>query len=487
MSFRYRLLSLAFLAFALTLLSGQNSKQQPGKNQPPPPEPDPGEYARGFKAGLEQHQELLNETRQELEQVRREVEKVKSNNDWFLALYGLVTALLLGEGVLSLNKQKSQSEEIRKKAGDAAELATKAAADAATLANQTQDIATKSKAEMDKILAARKALFSELPVYLEEKLQAASALNPGTFDLFQKADVNEVDHLTYLGSTSFRFHEPETDDERKTYCDSLLFTVRGHMVQMRPVEALKRIDMFFKLSKDVASIKDAERSRMYGYRAHAYMSLLDQLKSDLALNRPESRDKARTYRKEVVAALENAKTLNVDWAGARFYEAYFYSLYPVSPDITDPQERRQFFLDGQQRAIDKYRSLIHDHTKLLPNMVGEARINICCCLKRLADDSGDYKPLFDELATYPSETQIRSNNAHNTASIDQTSDDLWSNLMQEGVFFANKLTGTYPVADYKIKWVDTLNINANLSPWRDRYVHFLTPTMRSWSIRVWEP
>jgi hypothetical protein len=115
MSFRSRLLlSLAFLAFALPLLCGQNSKPQPGK----------------------------------------------------------------------------------------AELATKAAADAATLATKTEAIATKSQAEMDKILAARTALFSQLPVYLEEKLQAASALNPGTFDLFQKADVNEVDHSSSIDQTS---------------------------------------------------------------------------------------------------------------------------------------------------------------------------------------------------------------------------------------------------------------------------------------------
>lgn len=487
MAFRSRVLSLAFLASAFALSFGQDSRPPKKIDQPPAKDPDAGEYARGFKAGLAQHQELLNETRQELDRIRQEIEKVKANNDWFLGIYAVVTGLLVGEGVLSLNKQKTQSEEIRKKAGDAADQATKAAADAEALVNKSQDIATKSQAEMDKILAARKALFSELPIYLEETIQAASALNPDTFDLFHKAVVNEVDHLTYLGSTSFRFHEPETEEERKAYCDSLLITVRGHLVQLRPVEALNRISMFFKLSKDADRIKDAERSRMYGYRAHAYMGLLDQLKSDLALNRPDSLEKARKYRKEIVAALENAKTLNADWAGAHFYEAYFYSLYPVSPDITDPRDQQQFSRDGQLRAIHLYRALIHDYAKLQPNMVGAARMNICCCLKRLADDSGDYKPLFDELSSYPSETQIRSNNAHNTNSIDQTSDDLWSNLMQEDVFFAKEVTPQSAANDYKLKWVAVLDSKANLLPWRDRYRHWLTPSMRSWNIRVWEP
>jgi hypothetical protein len=489
MSTGSRLLPLLFVSFLAPTLAQSSLAQavNPPKKTEPPPSTTRAEsdYALGFKAGLAEHEKLLDETRLELQQVQKEVEKVKTYNDWFLAIYAALSALLVGEGVLSLQKQKKESEHLRKKAGEATKQALKAAADAEALVTSTKGIADQTKKEMEKIFAARKALFSELPIYLEETIQAA--LNPDTFDLFHKAVVNEVDHLTYLGSTLFRFRAPETDDERKAYCDSLLVTARGHLVQLRPVEALKRIDLFFKLSKDADSIKDPDRSRMYGYRASAYMELLDQLKSDLALKKPESYEKARKYRKEITAALENAKKFNADWAGARFYEAYFYSLFPVAPDITDPAQRRPFFLDGQQQAIKLYRSLIHDYAKLQPNMVGAARMNVCCCLKRLADDSADYKPLFGELVSFPAETQIRANNAHNSASIDQTSEDLWSNLMQEDVFFANALNATYSELDYKAKWIEILNAKADLSPWKERYNHYPNTTMRSWRIRVWEP
>jgi len=475
-----------FFSFIIAVSVAQTSK--PGDLPSGQPSPPPGsDYANGYKAGLAEHQQLLDETRRELDHVRQEVEKVKSNSDWFLSIYALLTAFLLGEGLFSLHKQKSQSEEVRKKAGDAAKEATKAARYARKLAARTKMTADKTNIEMEKINAARKALFSQLPVYLEQTIQAASALNPNTFDAFHKAMVHEVDHLTYLGSTSFHFHEPETDQERKSYCEALMVTVRGHMVQMRPAEALNRIDMFFKLSRNSESVKDSDRSRMYGYRAHAYMALLDELKADLALKKPESQEKARRYRMEITAALENAKNLNANWAGAHFYEAYFYSLYPVSPDMTDAQQRRQFFLDGQSKAIHLYRRLIHDYAKLQPNMVGASRINICCCLKRIADDSGDYKPLFEELAAFPSESRIHANNAHDSGSIDQTSEDLWANLMQESALFEKELNPNFPEKNYKTQWVNILNVKADLSPWQERYTHYLNPTMRAWKIRVWEP
>jgi len=185
--------------------------------------------------------------------------------------------------------------------------------------------------------------------------------------------------------------------------------------------------------------------------------------------------------------LENAKNLHANWAGAHFYEAYFYSLFPVSPDITEAQQRRQFSLDGQNKAIGLYRRLIHDYAKLQPNMVGASRINICCCLKRIADDSGDYKPLFDELAAFPSESQIHANNAHDSTSIDQTSEDLWANLMQESALFEKELNPNFPEKNYKTQWVNILNVKADLSPWQERYTHYLNATMRAWKIRLWEP
>lgn len=492
---------LLFLFFTLALLSAKDSQPQDLKKQDlkkqdqkstdasvSTPGPDADPYAAGFKAGLAQHEKLLQEARDELGRVQKEVDSAKSNNEWFLTLYGILTAFLLGEGILSLQKQKSQSKEIQKEAHSAAKEATKAAGDAQESAENAKDVAAKAGVEIDKILKARQALFSELPVYLEETIQASSALNPDTFDVFHKVLVNEVDHLTFFGS-SFRFREPESPEEMRAYCDSLLVTVRGHLVQGRPAESLKRIEMFFKLIRSGKEVKDEDASRMYGYRASAYMELLRAVESEAALKKPQTLEKARKYRKEVTASLENAKNLSANWSGAHFYEAYFYSLFPVPPDISDPQERARIYLAGQQRAISLYRSLIHDYAKLSPNMVGAARLNICCCLKRLADDSGNYDKLFAELQGFPSESEIRDHNLHDSRNIDQSSEDLWSSLMQDDVFFQEGPAKGMSKKDYKAGWVNVLDSKANLLPWRDRYSYYASTTssLSAWKVKAWEP
>jgi hypothetical protein len=454
-------------------------------------DPGPGEYARGFKAGLLQHQELLQETREELVQVRHEVDEVKSANELFLILNGILTAFLLGEGFLSLHKQKSQSKEIHAKATTAVNQATTAATDGETSARSAGELVARARVEMDKILGERKALFSQLPVYLKQTIEATSALNPDTFDAFHQSFVNEMDHLTFLGSTSFRFREPESAEELNPYCETLLHTARGHLVKSRPVEALKRIEMFFQLTKSPkydAKTADKDKARMYGYRGSAYMQLVKQVESEAtALKKPDSQEKVRKYRKEIAESLQKGKDLDATWSGSYFHEAYFYSLFPVPLEIIDPKERSRMSLEGQHRAIALYRKLIRDCLTLRPNIVGVARLNICCCLRRLADEAGSYDMLFDELRTFPSESEIRDHNVHDINGIDQTSEDLWPSIMQEGVFF-EKGPKVLSDHDYKANWVKILEGKANLTSWRERYSYYRVSNaaIEPWKIKVWE-
>jgi hypothetical protein len=483
-----RFLWMVLLASSACLF-GQASKQ-PDTPSSQQQSPDAGEYARGFKAGLAQHQELLQETRDQIVQVQKEIDKAKFANEAFIAFYTLVTALLLGEGFLSLHRQKSRGKELEAQAGLATTNASQAAAEAKVAAGDAGQLVANAKAELDKITAARKDLFSELGAYLRQTIEATTALDPDTFDVFQQALVNEIDHITFLGSAAFHLRKPENTDELNSYCEGLLFTVRGHLLRSRPAEALKRIDMFFKLTKAPNHAKDSDRARMYGYRASAFMELLSRAIAEPAASRkPRDVEKIRRYRNEISDGLLKAKNLDATWSGLYYHEAYFHSLFPVPPDVTDPARRTALMISGQERALELYRRLIQEHDKLRPNMVGVARWNICCCLKRLADQSGSYQELFKELQGFPRESEIRDRNIHDGNSIDHTSENLWSSLMQDDVFFAKDPTQPLTAAAYKSQWVTILDQKADLEPWRDRCAHYRASNkqMNSWKIKVWEP
>jgi hypothetical protein len=488
-----RLVSQLFLAVMLSA-SAFPSAQTPNKNaapSPPPASTDSDEYARGFKAGLAQHQELLQDARDELARVRQEVDGVKVANDRFLALYGVVTLLLLGQGAFSLHKQKSGSKEVQTAAADAIRKAKQAAKNAEESAQKALNLVNDAKVEMGKVFEARRTLFSRLPEYLKETIETTSALNPDNLDPFHQASVNEIDHLTFLGSTSFHFRVPESADELNTYCDCLLITARGHLAQSRPAETLKRIDMFFELTKSpLNEVKNAAKARMYAYRGAANLELLKRVQSEAtALNKPETQEKVRRYRKEISESLQKARDLDATGSGSYFYEAFFHSVFPLPPGIVDPKQRTATHIKGQNRAIELYRTLIKDYATLRPSMVGAARLNICCCLRRLADESGDYEALFAELRTLPSESEIRDHNVHDSSSLDQTSEDLWSDMMQDEVFFAKGPSRNWTEPEYKAQWVKILEGKANLTPWRDRYSSFRASSaaMGSWKIKAWEP
>lgn len=490
-----RILFLLFLAAALLMpvsLSAQKSGQTsaPAPNSSPTPTLDP--YTQGFKDGLTQHQELLKAAQDELARIHQEVDKTKFANELFIGLYTLTTLLLLGDGFLSIQKQKSRSEEVQATATNAAAQATKAATEAETSAQKAVQLVDGAKLEMDKVFAARKTLFTELPMYLKRTIDT-TALNPDNFDVFHQASVNEIDHLTFLGSPSFRFREPESAEELGTYCNSLLMTARGLLAQSRPAETLKRIEMFFELSKSphyAAKNADTDRARMFGYRAAAFMDLLKRLQTEAAaLRKPEAQEKVRKYRREISESLHKSKDLDANWSGSYFYRASFCSLFPLPPDVVDPVERATTYKNGQERAIDLYRTLVSDHAKLLPSVVGAARLNICCCLRRLADESGDYDALFTELRSLPSESKIRDHNVHDSDGIDQTSEDLWSSIMQDDVFFGKAPIRNWTDQNYKTQWIDVLDTKANVGSWRERYSYYRASNaaMDSWKIKAWEP
>ncbi|MGA7219484.1 MAG: hypothetical protein WBX38_14270 [Candidatus Sulfotelmatobacter sp.] len=116
---------------------------------------------------MTQHQELLKAAQDELARIHQEVDKTKFANELFIGLYTLTTLLLLGDGFLSIQKQKSRSEEVQATATNAAAQATKAATEAETSAQKAVQLVDGAKLEMDKVFAARKTLFTELPHVLE--------------------------------------------------------------------------------------------------------------------------------------------------------------------------------------------------------------------------------------------------------------------------------------------------------------------------------
>jgi hypothetical protein len=443
------------------------------------------DFAQGYEAATAQYraivEDLQNQTAtlsKEVEIADKEVEAQRHENDLFLKLYGAFSALLIGGGIFSLVKQNSQAKETQREIREfvrTAELSARVANRKANLASKRADQAA---AEFQEVHKAKEAMFEELPRYLEQVFREADLLNPKDLDPHYQALIHSVDHLTFLNFW-FRFAVPQPKD-LENYCRALEATVKAHLANGRPAEALDRIHFYFRLAQSQNIPSGTRTGYMYGYRARAYLQLLGREQRNLPLRHPATIRRIEEYREHISNNLYKSKQQDPTWSYPYFLEAFFRGLYPCSPDISDPVEQNKIRVAGQTEAVRLYRSLIAS-SGLKPSMRTPSMINICCCLKRAADVTGDFGPLFQELATFPGESEIFANGA---AQEERQFGELWMEVMKESVFFQN--TVHHSEQQYKKKWVELLDEKLT-NDWRGTYNYLVQSNqeMQHWKIKLW--
>ena len=431
----------------------------------------------------------IDEVRKELDEARKQTDRTDKITATFISIYTLLVALLAIDGLLSRTRLK----EALQKVDDAL------AQQVPKLQEQMDKIGEttlQAQETLDRIQSTRKSLFEELPKFIRKYLPDVLRLNDPIDDL-KPADLallDEIDHLTFLANAGFRFRKPETPEEKNAYVQSVMATVRSYLVQRKDAEVIPRVNFVLELlgsDENTEEVKEI-RGRAHSYAAQAHYRLL--IKRSKRLDLQSTNDllaELEHHRNVITFHLGNARKLYPRWAQSYVIDALYRSNCAASERVTNENERRQLHDQGQHEAINIYQVLISDFDKYEPNVVGSARRNLCCCLKRLGDESGQYDDMFRELESYPTENEILSLQSSSPLHKEATSSKLWQGIMSDSTFF-NSLHVTWTAEEqrkrYEKRWADLLKSKLNFSSMEkcDKYFHTQSPSMNSWIVKPWQ-
>ena len=346
--------------------------------------------------------------------------------------------------------------------------------------------ATEAKEEVKQFTSIRVAVVTELHDYLKRFPVEEGMLNTDTTTPLQRAHLEEMDHLTFLAHPLFRFREPGTQKEVELYSRILLTTVRWHLSEKRYADGLARLDLLFKMREGYTAEKNYSlRARAHSYRAYAFIGLLDEIEMDRIVNNPERRSIIKSYRTAIEESLSKTKELDPSWSLAYIWEGLYHSLHPPSSEGNEREQQRAYRL-AQESAIDIYRKVVKAGSSLRPDYSFTALLNICCCLKRIGDTTGDYKPLFSELAKIPPQSELVKTFSRQSFS-DTAKAALWRKIMADDTFFAK--VSKFKRADYTESWRTLLRTKVNVAGALAFYASRVKqkPSMQSWEVRLWEP
>jgi len=172
---------------------------------------------------------------------------------------------------------------------------------------------------------------------------------------------------------------------------------------------------------------------------------------------------AEGLRSTAFADVKKSQACDQEWWHSYFVEALLYSLQYVPDQLSDPQ--KTMFLDGQRKAIAIYQQLTKLGAGLNPGM-GSWQ-NLACCLKRVADITGqkdDYDMFKAELAKFPTDRQIRQGFMENGL---PESDEvfLWQAMLQDEALFGN--VDKIDAEDYRLFWSQLLTEKVGLRDWKN--------------------
>jgi hypothetical protein len=261
-----------------------------------------------FKAGLLEHEDLLKEVRDKVKQAEEDLANARETEQRtrgaaaiFLSVFGVVAAIVLGQGYLQLRGWNGRAKEALDEIAKA------------------MDQINKAKPDLLQIQETRQSLENELPKYLStarERLLVIEDPNTG----MQQEDlvlIDEIDHLTFLAKTLMRFQKKRTEKESKDYISSLPVTARGHLSKRNPHDALSRLGEFFhEVTSCAGAASSIELAHGYSYRATASYQILKAMASEPVWLREIRAGTERELRSRAFADIRRAREADPDWSRA---------------------------------------------------------------------------------------------------------------------------------------------------------------------------
>jgi ElaB/YqjD/DUF883 family membrane-anchored ribosome-binding protein len=444
-----------------------------------------------FQEGLKQHQAILDEVRAEIrvtqDQLKESSEAIKAANEVskrtqdaetvFLALFGFIAALIAGQGYLQIRGWDERAEE-------ALEEVNTATTGVNAFKSELDGIRSQMRSELDLLTAARASLDTELPSFLNDTkaiLNVADATGP-----LQQEEItlmNQIDHLTFF-NVPMRFAPHRSHAQASLYVESLRRAVRGYIAQNRIWDAEKRIDEFFALLKDdkhPTAATEQSKAQVHSYRAIVSYYHLKTLAADQSWVRAMKLDKIRDFRDRAFADIRASRACYTDADYCDIVEALLHSMR-LGPEMTPPGvSSDEFFLNGQRKAVEIYRKTA---PKAAPRKRRSALQNLACCLKRIADQTGDTADILAferELSLYPTDREL----ADETSTEPQGRIDLnslWQALMADSDLFAS--IDKLDKAHYPQFWEGLLDQKVVVRKWREdlKELQKRKPEMASWQV-----
>ncbi len=192
-------------------------------------------------------------------------------------------------------------------------------------------------------------------------------------------------------------------------------------------------------------------------------------------------DKESALRREAFTDLKHAKEADPNWEHTDFVEALMLSRQFVPRTGMQASDRAILDIEGQKRAIELYRVLL---TRKDARQKQTIRLNYACCLKRVADFSGqqsDYDELKTVISNFPDDRALLEE-TFSTFGSKKAGQYLWQRMMGDSELFQS--VQKIDPKDYTNFWVNTLNAKVLMRNWTDDLseIRARNPGAKSWKI-----
>jgi hypothetical protein len=417
-----------------------------------------------FKAGLAEHEELLNRAREDskhaeevLANVLESERRIRGASATFLSIFGVVAALILGQGYLQVKGLNERAKD-------------------------TFDEIDKIKPDLLTIRETRQSLDSELPAFLLTAREQLLAMErPGNMGQEDLALIDEIDHLTFLNA-QVRFQKTRSEKEARDYLSSLLATARGHIARLNYRESFNRLEEFF---TQVLAYPDAssptDKARAHCYRAFASFQVLKGIAQESRWVQAARQADESRLREGAFSDIRSAKEADPSFEYASFVEALLYSRYYAPFSIGQSDQKVAIEFEGQRRAAAIYKKLLEGNAEPVQSI----RQNYACCLKRIADATGaelDFASFSSAVLNFPDDWDL----LHADIAIPNRNANryLWQKLLSDPELF--KTLNRIVLADYHGFWVQTLDLKVKYRDWREDLgaIKSRNPDFRNWKVQL---
>jgi hypothetical protein len=297
-----------------------------------------------------------------------------------------------------------------------------------------------------------------------------------------QAIIDDVDQLAYMGHGRLAFHHPPSEPDAAVYLNGLLLSAVSHLTRSDPWTAFARLDQFFfQLSRFPAAVERRRIAQAYSYRALAAYQVLEGQDKEPSWLRKAERSQQEALSKQAFADVAQAASVDPEWKHTTVVEAFLCSRFYVPADTADNGSRSDLLVRGLRRSVSLYKGLIEERSYR-----GPARRNLVCCLKRIAEQTGEKSDFSDfgyALNGFPSDEELAD---EALAARQPTSQDrfLWQWLLGDEELFSN--VERLNLAEYRAFWIRMLDTKVHLRNWRADLSELQQsrPAMKEWSVQL---